>query len=135
MFDIRRQDLTAQTRTELPGSFVELSAGVTHYELRGDAAGRNVVLIHGNRAPYVTWDNTIEDLCDAGLQVLRYDLFGHGDLGHITKSPRPRILVPMPPTLVFAWLDALSCALGSHINALFVPASAPNLMRGSQDVT
>ena len=62
----------------MPGSFVELSAGVTHYELRGDTAGERVVLIHGNRAPYVTWDNTIEDLCDAGLRVLRYDLFGHG---------------------------------------------------------
>ena len=33
----RRQDLTAETRKAQPGSFVELSAGVTHYELQGDA--------------------------------------------------------------------------------------------------
>ena len=59
MFDIRGQDLTAQTRKELPGSFVELSEGVTHYELRGNTDGKPVVLIHGNAAPYVTWDNTI----------------------------------------------------------------------------
>lgn len=72
------QDLTAETRSGLPGEFAELSAGVTHYELRGDTAGEFVVLIHGNAAPYVTWDNTIEDLCAAGLRVLRYDLFGHG---------------------------------------------------------
>ena len=85
MFDVRRQDLTAQTRKELPGSFVELSVGVTHYELRGDTEGKNVVLIHGNAAPYVTWDNTIEDLCDAGFRVLRYDLFGHG------YSDRPKL--------------------------------------------
>lgn len=85
MIGTRRPDLTAETRKELTGSFVELSAGVTHYELRGDMAGEHVVLIHGNAAPYVTWDNTIEDLCAAGLRVLRYDLFGHG------FSDRPKL--------------------------------------------
>ena len=78
MFGARRQDLTAQTRKGLPGDFVELPAGVTHYELRGDTEGERVVLIHGNAAPLATWDNTIEDLCNAGFRVLRYDLFGHG---------------------------------------------------------
>ena len=85
MFDFRGRDLTADIRAEAPGSFVELSAGVTHYELRGDPDGTCVVLIHGNAAPSVTWDHTIEDLCDAGLRVLRYDLFGHG------FSDRPRL--------------------------------------------
>jgi pimeloyl-ACP methyl ester carboxylesterase len=56
----------------------------THYELRGDPDSRCVVLIHGNAAPYVSWDNTIEDLVEAGLRVLRYDLIGHG------FSDRPR---------------------------------------------
>lgn len=78
MSGARRQDLTAQTRRGLPGSFAGLSAGVTHYEIRGDAGAENVVLIHGNAAPYVTWDKTIGPLCDAGFRVLRYDLFGHG---------------------------------------------------------
>jgi pimeloyl-ACP methyl ester carboxylesterase len=81
----RRPDLTVETRDGLPGSFVQLSAGVTHYELQGDTSGRQVVLIHGNAAPYVTWDNTIDDLCEAGCRVLRYDLFGHG------FSDRPRL--------------------------------------------
>ena len=62
MFEIGKPDLTAETREGLPGSFVELAVGVTHYELRGDIDGRTVVLIHGNAAPYVTWDNTVEDL-------------------------------------------------------------------------
>ena len=85
MFEIGKLDLTPETRRELPGSFVELSGGVTHYELQGDIDGRNVVLIHGNAAPYVTWDNTVGDLCDAGFRVLRYDVFGHG------FSDRPRL--------------------------------------------
>ena len=81
----KRQDLTAETRQGVPGSFAELSAGVTHYELRGDTDGECVVLIHGNAAPYLTWDNTIEDLCEAGFRVLRYDLYGHG------FSDRPKL--------------------------------------------
>lgn len=80
-----RHDLTAETRRGLPGDFVELSAGVTHYEMRGEANTGNVVLIHGNAAPYVTWDRTMGALCDAGFRVLRYDLFGHG------FSDRPKL--------------------------------------------
>ena len=85
MFEIGKPDLTAQTREGLPGSFVELTVGVTHYELSGDIDGQSVVLIHGNAAPYVTWDNTVGDLCDAGFRVLRYDVIGHG------FSDRPRL--------------------------------------------
>ena len=78
MFEIGKPDLTPETREGLPGSFAELPTGVTHYELRGDPDGRCVVLIHGNAAPYVSWDNTIGDLVGAGLRVLRYDVIGHG---------------------------------------------------------
>lgn len=85
MFGRTRPDLSAAVRRGLPGSFVELSAGVTHYELRGEAGGETVVLIHGNAAPSVTWDRTIEALTGAGFRVLRYDLFGHG------SSDRPKL--------------------------------------------
>ncbi|WP_369045688.1 alpha/beta fold hydrolase [Sinomonas sp. P10A9] len=57
---------------------MKLSAGVTHYELRGDSGAKTVVLIHGNAAPYITWNQTVGPLCEAGFRVLRYDLFGHG---------------------------------------------------------
>ncbi len=85
MSRITSQDLTAQARSALPGSFVELSAGVTHYDLQGDPDAPTVVLIHGNAAPYLTWDRTVGPLGDAGFRVLRYDLFGHG------FSDRPRL--------------------------------------------
>jgi pimeloyl-ACP methyl ester carboxylesterase len=81
----RRQALTDETRSRLPGSFVELSAGLTHYELRGDSDATTVVLIHGNAAPYITWDRTVGPLSEAGFRVLRYDLFGHG------FSDRPKL--------------------------------------------
>ena len=86
MFEIGKSALTPETREGLPGSFVELPTGVTHYELTGDLDARCVVLVHGNAAPYVSWDNTIEDLVAAGLRVLRYDLIGHG----FTDRPRLR---------------------------------------------
>lgn len=85
MFEIGKPNLTPETRKGLPGSFVGLPTGVTHYELRGDPDARCVVLIHGNAAPYVSWDNTVDDLVDAGLRVLRYDVIGHG------FSDRPRL--------------------------------------------
>jgi pimeloyl-ACP methyl ester carboxylesterase len=85
VFETGKPTLTPETRKGLPGSFVDLPTGVTHYELRGDPDGLGVVLIHGNAAPYVTWDNTIEDLEEAGLRVLRYDVLGHG------FSDRPRL--------------------------------------------
>lgn len=85
MFRSKRMNLTDEVRRGMPGSFVRLSAGVTHYELRGGSGAETVVLIHGNAAPYVTWDNTIGALSDAGFRVLRYDLFGHG------LSDRPRL--------------------------------------------
>jgi len=78
MFERSRHELTDETRRGLPGSFIELSAGVTHYDLRGDDEGQTVVLIHGNAAPSVTWDHTVDALTAAGFRVLRYDLFGHG---------------------------------------------------------
>lgn len=85
MLHKKRQDLTAEARHKPSGNFVEFSAGVTHYEFRGDTSGECVVLVHGNAAPYVTWNNTIDDLCAAGFRVLRYDLFGHG------FSDRPKL--------------------------------------------
>lgn len=76
--NLEKEELNEQVRTELDGKFIKLSEGFTHYELKGEKGEKTVVLIHGNAAPYVTWDNTIGALIDAGFRVLRYDLFGHG---------------------------------------------------------
>ena len=73
-----KEALNQQTRAQLEGAFIKLSGGVTHYELKGEQGAKTIVLVHGNAAPYVSWDNTIDALAAAGYRVLRYDIFGHG---------------------------------------------------------
>lgn len=63
---------------EAPYEMIELAQGATHYQLEGKSDNKTVVLVHGNAAPLITWDNTMGALLDAGFRVLRYDLFGHG---------------------------------------------------------
>lgn len=79
------KELKDETRAGLPGAFVRLPMGVTHYEMSGPSEAQTVVLVHGFSVPYYIWDPTFAALSEAGLRVLRYDLFGRG------FSDRPRV--------------------------------------------
>jgi len=70
--------LDDDARTGVPGSFVRLADGVTHYELSGPSDAPTAVLVHGFSVPYYIWDPTFAGLLEAGLRVLRYDLYGRG---------------------------------------------------------
>ena len=76
--DLEKEELNEQTREQLDGEFIELSGGMTHFELRGEKGAKTIVLVHGNAVPYASWDNTVDALVEAGFRVLRYDVFGHG---------------------------------------------------------
>ena len=76
--------LNEEARKGVGGEFIELSEGVTHYQLGGPDDGVPVVLIHGFSVPAFVWDPTFDALADAGFRVMRYDLFGRG------YSDRPR---------------------------------------------
>jgi pimeloyl-ACP methyl ester carboxylesterase len=65
-------------RENVPGSFIKLSDGITHYELSGPDTGKLVVLVHGFSVPYYIWDSTAPALIKEGFRVLRYDEFGRG---------------------------------------------------------
>jgi pimeloyl-ACP methyl ester carboxylesterase len=78
------KELDDTTRKEADGSFIQLTDGVTHYELCGPENGCPVVLVHGVSGPYFIFDTTFEFLAKSGFRVLRYDLFGRG------FSDRPR---------------------------------------------
>jgi pimeloyl-ACP methyl ester carboxylesterase len=70
--------LDSTVRATVPGQFVELSDGTTHYELAGPLDGHTIVLIHGFFNAFHIWDASFEALVEAGFRVLRYDLFGRG---------------------------------------------------------
>ena len=72
------KELNAETRKSAGGAYVQLSNGITHYELGGNESGEVVVLIHGFSVPYFIYDPTFQFLTQAGFRVLRYDLFGRG---------------------------------------------------------
>ena len=78
LFDWESMRLDETVRTALPGSFIKLSDGITHYELTGRDNGAVVVLVHGFSAPNLVWDHTCPALVEAGFRVLRYDLYGRG---------------------------------------------------------
>ena len=80
-----RETLTETTRSKMDGQFVQLSNGVTHYDLKGKENDPLVVLVHGFSTPAYTWEPTCQPLMDAGFRVLTYDLFGRG------YSDRPKV--------------------------------------------
>ena len=50
------KELNDLTRKEASGSFIQLSDGVTHYELSNAEAENTVVLAHGFSVPYFIYD-------------------------------------------------------------------------------
>ncbi len=60
------------------GGWRPLREGITYYETAGPDDGSPVVLVHGFSVPAFVWNRTAPALVQAGLRVLRYDLYGRG---------------------------------------------------------
>ena len=70
------EELTEETRKRYDGSYITLSSGVTHYEIKGE--GEPVVLVHGYSTPYFIYEKVFARLVELGYKVIRYDLYGRG---------------------------------------------------------
>jgi pimeloyl-ACP methyl ester carboxylesterase len=70
--------LDETARAAARGSFVELSDGVTHYELSGRDSGQLVLLIPGITIPLGYWDAIADDLHARGMRTLAYSAYGRG---------------------------------------------------------
>ncbi|MFJ9626927.1 alpha/beta fold hydrolase [Streptomyces sp. NPDC101175] len=70
--------LDSVSRRELRGSFVELSDGVTHYELTGPDDGELVLLLGGLTIPLFYWDDLAAVLHTHGLRTLALSAYGRG---------------------------------------------------------
>ncbi len=78
IFNPETKILNDAARQQLPGSFIRLPDGVTHYEIKGPENAPLIVLIHGMSEPYYVWDRNFNELVKNGFRVLRYDLYGRG---------------------------------------------------------
>ncbi|MGD8944709.1 MAG: alpha/beta hydrolase [Desulfobacterales bacterium] len=76
--DPETKKLNKTLRTQLGGTYIRLSDGITHYKLEGPEDAKVVVLVHGGTIPIWTWDSQFRALRDAGFRVLSYDTFGRG---------------------------------------------------------
>jgi len=117
--DRETRDLNEDARRGVPGSFVRLRDGVTHYQLAGPAGGTTVLLIPGFSTPYNIWDPTFDGLTRAGFRVLRYELFGRG---WSDRPPAPydadfydRQVVDLLDALGIQSVDAAGVSMGGPI--------------------
>lgn len=116
--------LNESTRKEAHGAFIQLSDGITHYQLSGNKNGDAVVLVHGFSVPSFIYDPTFEFLSKQGFHVLRYDLFGRG------FSDRPKLeydihlfvkqLKELLDKLNFKKIHLVGLSMGAPITAKFV---------------
>ncbi len=67
-------------------NIVQLSHGITCYELCGPENAPLVVLIHGGTIPMCTWNEQIKRFTDAGFRILRYDQYGRGGSQRLSIS-------------------------------------------------
>ena len=84
--DPEQKEMNADARKGVSGSFIQLTDGITHYELSGEPKQGIVVLVHGFSVPYFIWNGFFENLVSNGFQVIRYDEFGRGYSDRLKKD-------------------------------------------------
>lgn len=125
--------LDAAVRSQAPGRFIQLSNGVTHYDLTGPDSGQTVVLVHGFSVPYYIWDPTFRALAGAGFRVLRYDLFGRGysdrpAVAYTRQLFEAQLLELVDSLHLRAPVDLVGLSMGGTVVAGFT-AAHPDLVR------
>lgn len=76
--EIVRKPMNRWARRSAPGTFIELSDGVTHYEWLGPLRGPVAVCVHGLTTPSFVWRGLARGMAALGYRVLVYDLYGRG---------------------------------------------------------
>lgn len=120
-FVARGEDLRlgAVSRPRLRGSFIRLSDGVTHYELKGPAVGDLVILTGGLTIPLFYWDQVLPALHEAGLRTLTYSGYGRGYSDRVAGPYNEDLFVRQLAELVGALgLPGRHHIVGSSMGAL-----------------
>ena len=76
--DPERRALDAAARQGVPGQFVRLADGITHYEITGPDTGQVVVLAAAFSVPAYLSDSLFQRLGRSGFRAIRFDYYGRG---------------------------------------------------------
>ncbi|ENW51801.1 MULTISPECIES: alpha/beta fold hydrolase [Acinetobacter] len=104
--------LNEKMRTALRGNYIELSDGVTHYELLGPENGQLIVFVGGLTVPLFYWDKIISILHIAGFRTLTYSSYGRGYSDRIRNTSYDDTLFIRQ---ISELIKALALADGFHI--------------------
>lgn len=88
--NLETKAMNDEARKGVPGQFINLTNGITHYESGGADSAKTVILVHGFSVPYYIWDTTYDSLVQDSFRVIRYDAFGRG------YSDRPHVKYDLP---------------------------------------
>ncbi len=87
--NVETKTMDAEARKSTIGQFIQLTDGITHYEIAGGDTSKTIILVHGFSVPSYIWGATFDSLVQQGFRVVRYDGFGRGfsDRPDVTYSP------------------------------------------------
>jgi pimeloyl-ACP methyl ester carboxylesterase len=112
-----------KSRLGLRGSFIELSDGITHYELTGPERGELVVMTPGLTIPLFYWDDLVARLHACGLRTLTYSAYGRGYSDRVPGRYDEALFVRQLAELVEALgLDERMHLVGTSMGALIAMA-------------
>ena len=115
--------LDAATRRSLRGSYIQLSDGITHYELAGPDGSDVVVLAGGLTIPLFYWDELADELHARGLRTLAYSGYGRGYSDRIVARYDEALFVRQLGELIERLeLPAPRHVLGTSMGALIAMA-------------
>jgi pimeloyl-ACP methyl ester carboxylesterase len=88
--NVETKTLGEQDRKGITGNFIQLTDGITHYEIAESDTAKTIVLAHGFSVPGYIWGATFDSLAKSGFKVIRYDYFGRGfsDRPNVTYNPK-----------------------------------------------
>jgi len=122
--------LDSRSRDVLRGSFIDLTDGVTHYELTGSEAGELFVLTPGLTIPLFYWDGLAAELHTRGFRTLAYSAYGRGYSDRVQDTYDRSFFVRQLSELVEALGLGSHHLVGTSMGALIAMA----YMHGRRDV-
>lgn len=87
--NVETKTMNSEARKNASGQFIQLTGGITHYQMAGADTARTIILVHGFSVPAYIWGATFDSLAQQGFRVVRYDEFGRGfsDRPDVDYSP------------------------------------------------